>query len=63
MSDQNQFVDENPAGFNNEPAGDYKEYSGPTQASETPKTDPEKAPSSEQRSFRSWRVSARISSV
>ena len=41
MSDQNQFVDENPAGFNNEPAGDYKEYSRPTQANETPKTDPE----------------------
>jgi len=41
MSDQNQFVDENPAGFNNEPAGDYKEYSRPTQANETPKNDPE----------------------
>ena len=63
MSDQNQFVNENPAGFNNEPAGDYKEYSRPTQANETPKTDPETSSKFGAESFRSWRVSARISSV
>ena len=41
MSDQDQYENENPAGFDNQPAGDYKEYSGPTQASETLKTETE----------------------
>ena len=39
MSDQNQIDNQNPVGFDNQPAGDYQEYSGPTQASETPKTE------------------------
>ena len=39
MSDQHQTDNQNPAGFDNQPAGDYQEYSGPTQASETPKTE------------------------
>ena len=41
MSDQNQFVDENPKEFDNDSAGDYQENNGPTKASETPKTEPE----------------------
>lgn len=38
MSDQNQFNDESPTGFESQPAGDYHEYTGPTRAEETPKT-------------------------
>lgn len=37
MSDQNQYSDENPSGFESKPAGDYQEYTGPTKAEETPK--------------------------
>ena len=41
MNDQNQIDDQNPAGLNHEPAGDYQEYSGPTQASEIPNAESE----------------------
>ena len=41
MSDQNQFPTENPASFGADAAGDYREYTGPTKAEETPKIDPE----------------------
>ena len=39
MTDQDQFVNEKPAGFDAEPEGDYQDYSGPTQASQTPKAE------------------------
>lgn len=39
MNDQNQFYDENPAGFDAGPAGDYHEYTDPTKAEEAPKTE------------------------
>lgn len=40
MSDLNQFSGDNPAEFDPDPVGDYKEYTDPTQNSETPKTEP-----------------------
>ncbi len=41
MNDQNQFPNDNPAGFNADPAGGYQEYSGPTKAEDAPKTEPD----------------------
>lgn len=38
MTDQNQFPNENPTGFDADPTGDYQEYTGPTKADETKKT-------------------------
>ena len=42
MTDQNQFPNENPASFDADPAGDYQEYTGPTKAEETQKTESDK---------------------
>jgi gas vesicle protein len=39
MSDQNQYPNENPTTPAADPVGDFKEYTGPTQADETPKTE------------------------
>jgi gas vesicle protein len=39
MSDLNHYPNDNPASLDPDPEGDYKEYSGPTQADETPKTE------------------------
>jgi gas vesicle protein len=39
MSDLNHYPNDNPASFEPDPEGDFKEYSGPTQADETPKTE------------------------
>ena len=41
MSDLNRLPDDNPATFDANPVGDYKEYSGPTQTEETQKTEPD----------------------
>jgi len=40
MSDLNQFPTDNPADFNPDSEEGFKEYTGPTQAKETPKTEP-----------------------
>jgi len=39
MTDQNQFPNENAAGFDANPGGDYQEYTGPTKAEEAQKTE------------------------
>jgi len=39
MSEQNQFPNDNPTTSDPNPEGGFKEYSGPTQASEAPKTE------------------------
>ena len=39
MTDQNQIPNENVAGFDANPGGDYQEYTGPTKAEEAQKTE------------------------
>ncbi len=39
MSDLNHFSNDNPASFDPDPMGEYKEYAGPTQAEESPKAE------------------------
>jgi gas vesicle protein len=42
MSDQNLYPDENPTASEADPVSDFKEYAGPTQASDTQNAEPDK---------------------
>jgi len=44
MSDLNHKPNDNPASWDPDPEGVYKEYSGPTQAEETAKTETHASP-------------------